>query len=447
MNTRFTDEPKIKVGVLQGRKKIKGIFNGPFRIQDRLLIDRHFNALVDKGLIVLSDTNGNEVARQKEIRCTAINNSTFTLPDVTIGVHFHWERTQEQTFQGNLTLLLDENENIVAINEIPLEAYLISVISSEMSAEAPPEFLKAHAITSRSWLVATLSRSPKVQYLTTASPDPIRRNDKYIQWYDREDHIHFDVCADDHCQRYQGITRLIAGNARDAAEATRGVFLIYNNDVCDARYHKACGGLTDNYDNTWDDTPIPYLVSVSDSASPFNTIRTEADAQHWMHSYPDAYCNATNKNVLRQILPSFDRETMDFFRWEVNYSRTELEGILLEKSGIDVGDLLNLIPVERGPSGRIILLKIEGSKKHVIVGKELEIRRWLSPSHLYSSAFVVSVEQGPTGLPTSFTLSGAGWGHGVGLCQIGAAVMATKGYSAEYILKHYFCNSELQKLY
>lgn len=442
MNIMITDEPKIKVGLLQGCKKVSGAFNGSFRLQDNRLIDRQFSAIVEDGCIILSDIAGDELIRQKEIRCIALNNSTFTLFDVTIGVHFHWERKQEQTFQGNLALLLDENENIVAINEILLEDYLTSVISSEMSAEAPLEFLKAHAITSRSWLVATLNRSRKGE-----SPDTTRQSDEYIRVYDREEHTHFDVCADDHCQRYQGIARLLSGQTQAAVQSTRGIFLIHNEEVCDARYHKACGGLTDNYENTWNNAHIPYLISVPDSVVPYNPIETEADAEQWILSRPDVYCNTTDKTVLLQILPSFDQETTDFFRWKMEYSRVELEEILREKSGIDFGHLHDLTPIERGPSGRISRLKIEGSKSALIVGKELEIRRWLSRSHLYSSAFVVSVEREPTGLPTRFILNGAGWGHGVGLCQIGAAVMATKGYSAPDILKHYFHGTELRKLY
>jgi stage II sporulation protein D len=446
-NNMITEEPKIKVGILQGYREVCGRFNGTFFVEGNRHFDGCFSAHLEEGHIVLTDASGNKLIRQKDISCTPLNDSTFTLFDVTIGVHFHWERKQEQTFHGCLTLIVDENETITAINEILLEDYLSSVISSEMNPEAPLEFLKAHAITSRSWLMAMLIRARKANDSNSISVGPVLQTDEVIRWYDRVDHSLFDVCADDHCQRYQGITRSTSGNARDAVCATRGQFLIYNSEVCDARYHKACGGLTENFENAWEDTPIPYLSSVSDTPIPHNPIRTEVEANQWIFSNPDAYCNTSEGNILRQILPSFDQETMDFFRWKVMYTRTELEEIIKEKSGMDFGDLRHLITIERGPSGRIIRLRIEGSKKILTIGKELEIRRWLSRSHLYSSAFVVSVERDSSGLPIRFILHGAGWGHGVGLCQIGAAVMAMKGYLSEGILKHYFRGAELQKLY
>jgi stage II sporulation protein D len=446
-NSMMTEEPKIKVGIIEQCRKVDVRFNGPYRLDNDRLLDGGFAVRVAECHIILYDAAGREVARQKEIRCTPLNDSTFTLFDVTIGVHFHWESKQEQTFRGDLRLILEKDETLVAINEILLEDYLASVISSEMSAEAPLEFLKAHAITSRSWLMAMLSRARKGKGADTVSPVSNRHMDEHIRWYDRFDHTLFDVCADDHCQRYQGVTRLISGKARDAVDATRGIFLVYNSEVCDARYHKACGGLTDNFENTWENTYIPYLTSVSDSAIPHNPIRTEAEAKRWILSNPEAYCYMTERSILQRILPSFDQETTDFFRWKVVYTRNELEDIIREKSGMDFGKLRNLTPLERGPSGRIMRLKIEGSKNTLTIGKELTIRRWLSRSHLYSSAFIVSVEPDSSGLPIRFILKGAGWGHGVGLCQIGAAVMALKGSHAESILKHYFRSAELKKLY
>jgi stage II sporulation protein D len=447
ISIRMTEEPTIKVGILERYREINGRFNGPFRVHDGCLLDGDFRVRVEAGCVIITDAAGRGVTRQKAIRCAPLSHSTFTLFGVTIGVHFHWERKQEQTFRGTLSLIPDENETLAAINEILLEDYLTSVISSEMSAEAPLPFLKAHAITSRSWLVATLNRSRKASDSDKGLPALPPKEGEIVRWYGRVDHRFFDVCADDHCQRYQGITRLISTNARDAIDTTRGVFLIYNDKVCDTRYHKACGGLTDNFENTWEDTPVPYLTSVSDSDVSHHTVCTETDAERWILSSPDVYCHTGDENILRQVLPSFDQETTDFFRWKVVYDREVLEQIIREKSGMDMGNLLNLTPIERGPSGRIIRLKIEGSKKTVVIGKELEIRRWLSHSHLYSSAFFVSVERDPSGLPTRFILLGAGWGHGVGLCQIGAAVMATKGYSAEEILKHYFRGTEIKKLY
>jgi stage II sporulation protein D len=366
---------------------------------------------------------------------------------VTIGVRFHWERREEQTFPGDLAFLATGEGRLAAVNELLVEEYLASVVSSEMSGEAPYAFLKAHAITSRSWLVAMLNRGTGEREPGGGRGDAIRRAGEVIRWYDREDHALFDVCADDHCQRYQGITGRTSGRAAEAVRETRGVFLIHEGKICDARYHKACGGLTENFATCWEETAIPYLSHVSDSLTPHAPIRTEGDAERWILSCPDVYCQTSDKNLLGRILPSFDRETADFFRWQVSYGREELEAILKEKSGIDFGDLRGIVPIERGPSGRIRLLRIEGSKATMVVGKELEIRRWLSPSHLYSSAFIVCPTRAPSGEPTRFTLFGAGWGHGVGLCQIGAAVMAEKGFGAEEILRHYFRGAALVKRY
>jgi peptidoglycan hydrolase-like amidase len=274
-----------------------------------------------------------------------------------------------------------------------------------------------------------------------------RKEGEIVRWYDREDHARFDVCADDHCQRYQGITGRVAGRTAEAVRETRGVFLIHAGAICDARYHKACGGMTENFATCWEEISVPYLSHVSDSAMPRTPIRTEEEAEPWILSCPDVYCRTNDQELLRRILPAFDRETADFFRWQVSYGREELETILRAKSGIDFGVLRGIVPLERGPSGRIRLLRVEGSKATVAVGKELEIRRWLSPSHLYSSAFIVRTIREPSGAPARFTLYGAGWGHGVGLCQIGAAVMAEKGFSAEEILRHYFRGAALVKRY
>ncbi|HEX7534309.1 MAG TPA: SpoIID/LytB domain-containing protein [Syntrophales bacterium] len=441
------EEPTLKVGILQGYSEVAGRLNGPFSINDDRVLNGRFSARVQKGRIILADAAGQEVIHAEEVYCTPLDNSTFTLIDVTIGVNFHWERKQEQTFRGELRLILDENGKLTAVNRIPLEDYLASVVSSEMNAEAALEFLKAHAIASRSWLVSMLKMEGEARHAEKASPSRTPRTKEFIRYYNRVDHTLFDVCADDHCQRYQGITGLISEKAREAVERTRGLFLVYDNEICDARYHKACGGLTDDFANTWANVTVPYLTPVSDSAIPYDPIRTEAEARHWILGHPEAYCNTKDRNTLRRILPPFDQETTDFFRWKVTYTRAELEEIIREKSGMDFGNLLRLTPLERGPSGRIVRLQIAGSKITLTIGKELEIRRWLSRSHLYSSAFVVCVENDASGLPVGFVLKGAGWGHGVGLCQIGAAVMALRGFSAESILKHYFRGAELQKLY
>lgn len=440
-------EPILKVGIVQGYTEVAGRLNGPFLINDYRTFSGGFSARTREGRIILSDAAGNEITRDEEICCTPLDNATFALLDVTIGVNFHWERKQEQTFRGELRLIRDGNDTLTAVNTIPLEDYLASVVSSEMSAEAAPEFLKAHAVASRSWLMSMLGTLRKTAHAENESPGPDLQTKELVRYYHRVDHTLFDVCADDHCQRYQGITRIISENACKAVEKTRGLFLVYGSDICDARYHKACGGLTDDFANTWEDVNIPYLTSVSDAAVTYEPIRTEEEARRWILRHPEAHCNTEDINILRRILPSSDQQTTDFFRWKVTYTRIELEDIIREKSGIDFGNLLRLTPLERGPSGRIVRLQIAGSKRTLTIGKELEIRRWLSRSHLYSSAFVVSAEDDASGLPARFILHGAGWGHGVGLCQIGAAVMALKGFSAESILKHYFHGAELQKLY
>jgi SpoIID/LytB domain protein len=486
----YGDEPEITVGVVEGVRALRGRFEGPFLAGDGQVLTGPFSARADKGAVIVTDRAGLQIGRKAEMHFRPVEGATFTLSDVTIGVRFHWERKQDQTFQGELALLAGADGTLTAVNRVRLEAYLTSVVSSEMSAASPPEMLKAHAVASRSWLMAMLRKrgkaghdhdltgqpTPKekasgkgdpsgdpgepgkgdffpapagaqIRQEAAARPDALGQADDILRWYGREDHAHFDVCADDHCQRYQGVTKIISAQAADAVRATRGVFLVHAGDICDARYHKACGGRTENFENAWDDIPIPYLSSVSDADVIHPPLDTEAAAQTWVRTRPEAFCNTTDAALLRRILPDFDQETADFFRWRVVYRRKELEAILAQKSGIDFGVLQNLVPVARGPSGRIIRLRIEGEKRTVTVGKELEIRRWLSRSHLYSSAFCVSAERGAAGLAERFTLDGAGWGHGVGLCQIGAAVMAEKGFKAEAILRHYFQAAELQKRY
>ena len=440
-------EPVIHVGVVEHEHEIKGIFNGIYELPTTIRLSGAFTARSMNGRVVLFDIEGVEVMKGAEILCQPMADATFTLNDVTIGIRFHWERKEHQTFAGALRLIAVPDGTVTAVNDIGVEEYLKSVISSEMSAEAPEELLKAHAITSRSWLVAMLEREKRA---ASAEAAPVRSREsgaEIVRWYDREDHSLFDVCADDHCQRYQGITKIITDTASEAIERTRGAFLVYGDEICDARFYKSCGGLTDNFENVWEDTSVPYLRSVSDSERRYPPISSEEEARGWLLSSPESYCNTSDAAILRQILPSFDRETTDFFRWKVEYAPSELSEILRSKSGIDFGTIRNLIPVLRGPSGRVLRLRIEGSKKSIVVGKELEIRRWLSKSHLYSSAFVVDVERDEGGEPVKFVLRGGGWGHGVGLCQIGAAVMAAKGKKAEEIVLHYFPGAKLQRAY
>jgi stage II sporulation protein D len=435
------NQPKITVGIMDRQTEVFGRLDGNFRGDEFGPVSGRFSAKATTGMIVLTDEAHHEICRSPLIRLTGLKDSTSKLFNITIGSCFHWERKEDQTFQGNLILQARKDGTIAVINEIPVEDYLTSVISSEMSPAAPLEFLKAHAILSRSWLLAGLGRREKTKETSIGMRKIIEKEGEVIRWYDREDHDFFDVCADDHCQRYQGITKIISKQAEETVRETRGKVITFNDEICDARYSKACGGLTEECTSAWDDKQIPYLTSVSDASIPNRPIRTEEEASAWILSDHEAYCNTKNERLLEKVLPDFDQETKNFFRWMVEYSREELEEILQEKSGFDFGTLKEIVPLSRGPSGRISRLKIVGSKKNMVVGKELEIRRWLSRSHLYSSAFVVRVEA------DQFIFDGAGWGHGVGLCQIGAAVMATRGFSADEILKHYFSGVEIKKVY
>ena len=443
----ISQEPLISVGIYEHETETHGMLNGRFLLGDGAALTGEFSVRLDEGSLVLTGKERRILFRGPEVRLSPDGEGTFTLRGVTIGINFHWERKEDQTFEGGLRLLANAGGTITAINDVGVERYLKSVISSEMSAEAPLELLRAHAITSRSWLVAMLDRQKRFRNVSGPARHGSETAEEIVRWYDREDHTLFDVCADDHCQRYQGITKVISAAAEQAVQDTRGVFLVYRENICDARFYKSCGGRTELFENSWEDTPVPYLPSVSDAVVEHPLMDTEQKATDWVLSLPEAYCNTTDGAILRQVLPSFDQETTDFFRWKVVYTQEQLQEILRARSGIDFGMVLDLVPVQRGPSGRIFRLKIIGSKRTVIVGKELEIRRWLSRSHLYSGAFIVRTQRDAGGIPVSFTLHGAGWGHGVGLCQIGAAVMAAKGLQAEMIVKHYFRGAELRKLY
>lgn len=436
-------EPKIKVALLQQYYESDISFNGNYFLPDGRITAKLLHVQSSAGKILLSDISGRKIALRKKICLAAGENSTFTI-DMKIGIGFHWQRIHRLTFRGSIILRVNPDSSFNLINELPLEDYLTSVISSEMSAHAPLEFLKAQAITARSWLVAMLIR--KKRNANALRIDQTDANE-IIRWHDTNDHSFFDVCADDHCQRYQGIATITSTGVEAAIQATRGIYLVYNNKVCDARYYKACGGRTEIFSSAWEDKSFPYLQSVTDHSVDYAAISSEDDAVRWLKEKPAAYCNTGDEALLRKILPSFDQETMNFYRWQVNYEREELEQILRKKSGIDFGTLQSLTAIKRGPSGRISKLKIEGTKRTIIVGKELEIRSWLSPTHLLSSAFVVSTDRSKNGEIKRFILDGGGWGHGVGLCQIGAAVMASKGFSAEEILAHYFSGAKLQKLY
>jgi SpoIID/LytB domain protein len=437
-------EPVIRVGILERATSLRGALRGTFASAQSSNLSGEFSVELTEDHLILNSV-GKKLTSPTEIRCTPAANGSFALDEVTIGINFHWERKERQEFRGTLVVRANPDETLTAINEIGVEDYLKSVISSEMSAEAPMELLKAQAITSRSWLVAMLEREKR--NVGVPSRRTFESKTEIVRWYDREDHAEFDVCADDHCQRYQGITKIVSDAAGSAVDETRGVLLVHQDKVCDARFSKSCGGISERFENCWEPSPHPYLTSISDSRTPFAPINSEQEAKKWTESSPRAFCNTADGNVIRQILPSFDQETTDFFRWKVSYAQAELAALLQQKSRIDFGEVKNLVPLERGPSGRIIKLKIDGTKRALLVGKELEIRRWLSPSHLHSSAFTVDGEAIKGGIPSRFTLRGAGWGHGVGLCQIGAAVMAAEGFAAEEIVKHYFRGTELRQMY
>ena len=395
-------ERDVKVGILKARE-VRVVFHSAYLLDGKPFVGEHcFTPSAEERLFVPAEQG-----------------ASFTLKDVVIGIGFHWERKEEQTFCGALLLKMEEGQ-VRAINVVPVETYLTSVISSEMSANASLELLKAHAVISRSWLMVMMEGRRKKEegrcQLPTASYHEQLSENSIIRWYDSEAHTGFDVCADDHCQRYQGITRQSNPQVVEAIEATRGLVLTYEGKICDARFSKCCGGMTEVFESCWENIRHPYLVAKE-----------------------DPYCNTKDKRILSQVLNNYDQETVDFYRWDVHYTTDELSELVGRKSGIDFGRILDLVPMQRGASGRIISLKVVGEKRTLTVGKELEIRKWLSESHLYSSAF--DVEKTADG----FILHGKGWGHGVGLCQIGAAVMGDQGIPYDEILTFYYPHAELTK--
>ncbi len=437
------EEPKIKVGIMSA-EEVKFTFDGDYRVLDSV-VNGNQKATTDGNVITWQG------AEYKELLFVPVDEqaSSFWLEDVTIGVNFHWERKENQRFKGALKLII-EHGRITPINILSVEDYLLSVISSEMSATASLELLKAHAVISRSWLLAQIDKNKRIESSGEKYVATENKEGELIKWYDREDHVNFDVCADDHCQRYQGITRASTPQVAKAIEATRGQVLMDGENLCDARFSKCCGGVYEEFENCWEPVHYNYLVARRDGVNEmdFPDLTVEANAREWILSRPEAHCNTADAEILSQVLNNYDQETTDFYRWEVKYTQAEISKLVYERSGIDFGDILDLIPVARGTSGRLYKLTIVGSKKTLTIGKELEIRRTLSPSHLYSSAFVVEKgENYAAGLPSSFVLKGAGWGHGVGLCQIGAAVMGANGYSYEQILLHYFIDADIKKLY
>ena len=384
-------------------------------------------------------------APEIEVKHFGGENDEFELKDVTIGINFHWERKENQRFRGELEILKNDDGTLTAVNVLPIELYLKSVISSEMSATSSMELLKAHSVISRSWLLAQIDKNRFDGYTADNCEDRIESEMKIIRWYDRDDHDRFDVCADDHCQRYQGITRMTSPTVIEAVDATRGEVLMFDDKICDARFSKCCGGVMETFQNCWEPKDHPYLRPLRDDAEPKENVpdlTVEENARQWILSDEPSFCNTRDRKLLEQVLNNYDREDISFYRWQEEYTPETLDELVARRSGIDFGHITDIKPVKRGPSGRIYLLSINGTKRSVLVGKELEIRKWLSNSHLKSSAFVVSRSENG-----NWIFKGAGWGHGVGLCQIGAAVMANKGYDYRQILNHYFPNATINKLY
>ena len=440
------EQPLVSVGIMS-EKEISFELNNSYLFScpdsDETVVVKGPQTAVEQNGKVL--WNGKEYS---ELLFTPQGVGTFWLRGVTIGVNFHWERKEDQKFGSSLKVIV-ENGKLTAVNLIGVEDYLTSVISSEMSATASEELLKAHAVISRSWLLAQIEKNKEIVAANKEYSACTQTEDELIKWYDREDHINFDVCADDHCQRYQGLTRASTEKVRKAIDATWGELLMDGAKICDARFSKCCGGVFEEFQNCWEPVKYSYLVKVRDgkNTQDIPDLTVEENAREWILGSPEAYCNTTDQNILSQVLNNYDQETVNFYRWKQEYGQKELSELILSRSGVDYGDIIDLIPVERGTSGRLIKLQIVGSKKTMTIGKELEIRRTLSTSHLYSSAFVVEKVGEENGVPARFILHGAGWGHGVGLCQIGAAVMGEQGFKYKEILLHYFVGAAIERRY
>lgn len=440
----YDKEPEVKVGIVSGQK-IHFSLNKPYLAKGETVIGEQEVEFSEGGVL----WNGNQYSSLTFHPQSA--DASFSLSDVTIGVNFHWERKETQTFLGTLRFVV-ESDKICAINELPVEKYLESVISSEMSATSSLELLKAHAVISRSWLLAQMKKRRDVAESGNNFFSFTKKEDMLIRWYDREDHTIFDVCADDHCQRYQGITKETSPHVAEAIRQTKGQVLLDGDEICDARFSKCCGGVTEEFQYCWEDTPKIYLTAVRDIAlgieSTLPNLTNEEEAEKWIRFNPPAFCNTQDKRILSQVLNDYDQETVDFYRWKVTLTQEKLQQLIADRLKMDLGSILDMKSVERGTSGRISKLQIIGTEKTFTIGKELEIRRTLSDSHLLSSAFIVDkYDIDEQGVPQRFELIGAGWGHGVGLCQIGAAVMGEEGYLYDAILLHYYQGAEIKKLY
>lgn len=435
-------KPEVAVGILSERE-IKFSLNGKY-ISPKGKISGKQTASLQARKIAWGGDLYNEL-----LFIPTQPDGVFELEEVTIGIHFHWERKENQRFQGALKLIVEE-EKLTAVNIVGVEDYLTSVISSEMRATASPELLKAHAVISRSWLLAQINKNKELKEEEADYTTCHQTEEELIRWYDREDHTRYDVCADDHCQRYQGITRASTQAVKEAIQATRGKVLMHDGSICDARFSKCCGGAFEEFAYCWEEKHLPYLSKQRDSKTDTSLpdLTNEAEAEKWIRSKPTAFCNTTDKQILGQVLNNYDQETTDFYRWEVSYTQNELADLIRRRSGIDFGEIIDLQPVARGTSGRLWKLRIVGTKRSMVIGKELEIRRTLSETHLYSSAFVVDkLGTSAERIPQGYRIVGAGWGHGVGLCQIGAAVMGEQGYTYDEILLHYYPGAEIKTIY
>lgn len=444
----MTQEPRVRVGILSA-PAITFTLTGLYTLPSGEIVSGRQEARVsDSGLAVC--WNG-ATFTSVEFAPTSYLGDSFELEGVTIGVDFHWERKENQRFRGSLRLIV-ENGKLTAINLVNVEDYLVSVISSEMSSTSSLQLLRAHAVISRGWVLSMMGRSdrplpPAGNHLDVRALNP---GPSLIRYWDREDHLNFDVCADDHCQRYQGISRVSTPVAAGAVADTRGEVLTFGGELCDTRFSKCCGGVFELFETCWDDRPRPYLQARRDAVNQtdYPDLTIEENARRWILDSPAAFCNTSDPAVLSQVLNGYDRETPDFYRWTEELPQDKITRLVASRLGEDLGRIKALVPLTRGTSGRIRELKIIGTKGERIIGKELMIRRTLSESHLYSSAFVIdALDPDASGIPARFILRGAGWGHGVGLCQIGAAIMGERGYSYREILSHYYIGATLTRLY
>lgn len=446
-------EPMISVGVMAVERALDFRLICNFKANGRKsLSPGEYTARLDRGSISLFNKEGRVIVGDHSISLLPElpGESRFVLKKVPVGAGFHWQQRQDLIFQGEFHIQPFDGKQLQVINRLPLETYLSSVVGSEMSGTAPLEFLKAHAVISRSWALRRMKRKSRS---ASSGSSPVEPTDEgtILRWTGAEIHQGFDVCAEDHCQRYRGILGETASNPERAVQETRGEVLTHEDEICDTRYCKCCGGMTENFSTAWDDRDIPYLSALPDNdRSPPGfcfPLSEEENARAWITGSPEAFCNPRNRELLEAVLSEGDRRTTDFFRWQTVYSQEEICKIVTEKTGAHLGWIRDLLPLERGASGRIIRLRIVGTDQTLTVGKELEIRRVLSSTHLYSSAFVIMRELGRDGIPRNFRLIGAGWGHGVGLCQIGAAVMATRGKTYQEIIRHYFPGTSLRERY